>query len=54
MIRVLFGHPPKIETDKLELERTGTPLYNALIDGGWDPRTVECDLFWVRLARRLH
>jgi hypothetical protein len=49
MLRVLAGHPPALETDRKEIARTGTPLYNALIAGGWNPRTVVCDLFWVRL-----
>ena len=53
MLRILAGHPPAIDTDILDMERTGTPLYNALIASGWDPRTVECDLFWARLIRRL-
>jgi hypothetical protein len=49
MLRVLAGLPPALESDQKEIERTGTPLYNTLIAGGWDPRTVESDLFWVRL-----
>ena len=53
MLRVLLGHPPALQTDKLDIERTGTPLYNALIASGWNPRTVECDLFWVRLIKGL-
>jgi hypothetical protein len=49
MLRILVGHPPSQQWNQKEVERTGTPLYNALIAGGWDQRTVTCDLFWVRL-----
>jgi hypothetical protein len=49
MLRILTGHPPLLQKDQKEIERTGTPLYDALMASGWDPRTVECDLFWVRL-----
>jgi hypothetical protein len=49
MLRILAGHPPSLQLDQKEIERTGTPLYNALIARGWDQRTVTCDLFWVRL-----
>jgi hypothetical protein len=51
MLRILAGAPPAVQTDPREIERTGTPLYDALLAGGWDAKTVECDLFWARLLR---
>ena len=51
LLRVLLQHPPALQSDPKEIERTGTPLYDSLIASGWNPKTVECDLFWVRLAK---
>ena len=51
MLRLLVGHPPAPQNDRLEIERTGTPPYDALLASGWNPKSVECDLFWVRLLR---
>ena len=51
MLRLLLKLPPPLENNPLEIQRTGTPLYDSLIASGWNPKSVECDLFWVRLAR---
>ena len=51
MLRVLAGFTPAPQTDQREIARTGTPLFDSLIASGWDPATVQCDLFWVRLAK---
>ncbi len=51
MLRLLLKNPPALEKNPLEIQRTGTPLYDSLIASGWNPKSVECDLFWVRLAR---
>jgi hypothetical protein len=53
MFRALVGRPPALETSVANIQLTGTPLYNVLIAGGWNPQSVECDLFWVRLFKRL-
>ncbi len=52
MLRVLVGAPPKPQTDPREIARTGTPLFDSLLASGWDPKSVESDLFWVRFAKR--
>jgi hypothetical protein len=55
MLRVLLGRAsglePALQTNPREIARTGTPLFDSLIASGWDPRSVECDLFWVRLVK---
>ena len=51
MLRILLGSTPKLQSDPREIARTGTPLFDSLIASGWDPTTVESDLFWVRLVK---
>ena len=51
MLRALVHRLPAREQNPREIARTGTPLYDALLAGGWDPNTVRCDLFWVALVR---
>lgn len=52
MLRVLAGYPPANTSNSQETERTGTPLYYSLLTSGWDPKSVESDLFWVRFAKK--
>jgi hypothetical protein len=51
LLRLLAHLPPAPQTNSKEIERTGMPLYDALLAGGWNPNTVECDLFWARMGR---
>lgn len=52
MLRVLLEREPAPPNNPVEIERSGTPLYLSLMASGWNPRSVECDLFWVRLLRQ--
>jgi hypothetical protein len=54
MLRALVHRLPAQELNPREIARTGTPLYDALLAGGWDPSKVSCDLFWVSLAGGRH
>ena len=54
MLRALLHRLPAQELNPREIARTGTPLYDALLAGGWDPRAVRCDLFWISLAGGRH
>ncbi len=54
MLRALVHRLPSQELNPREIARTGTPLYDALLAGGWDPGKVRCDLFWVSLAGGRH
>jgi hypothetical protein len=49
LLRLLAHSPPALQNNSLEIERTGTPLYDALLASGWNPKTLQCDLFWSRL-----
>ncbi len=52
MLRLLLGSAPALQTDPREIARTGTPLFDSLVASGWNPQSVESDLFWVRLAKK--